>query len=106
MSGAWGELVAVAGECSWSPQASSSTNKSDEFPPSLHNISAAAAAALARHQCTNMRRMLLVLVLAVAVARVSSECLTLESQEPCQLPFVFRNRTHLGCTVTGDPLNR
>ena len=53
-----------------------------------------------------MRRMLLVLVVAVAVARVSSECLTLESQEPCQLPFVFRNRTHLGCTVTGDPLNR
>lgn len=51
-----------------------------------------------------MRRMVPVLVLAVA--RASSECLTLESQEPCQLPFVFRNRTHLGCTVTGDPLNR
>ena len=92
----------VAGECSWSPLRSTSTNKSDEFPPSLHNISAAAA--LPRHHSTNMRRMVPVLVLAVA--RASSECLTLESQEPCQLPFVFRNRTHLGCTVTGDPLNR
>ena len=49
---------------------------------------------------------MLVLAVAVARARVSSECLTLESQDPCQLPFVFRNRTHLGCTVTGDPLNR